>query len=100
MRRRVHNGLPCYGPGLLRSRSASAVRNRGRGFFPAHDDDGAAVVQWSKRHPRADPLDRGSVLISGDSLGTPKISGIDRWLTTISDIGHAEKRQISVTGHE
>src|SRR5258707_12513845 len=100
MRRRLQDVLPCYWPGLFRARSASALRDRGRGFFPAHDDDRAAVVQWSKRRRRADPLDRGSVLISGDSLGTPKISGIDRWLTTISDIGNAEKAQISVNGHE
>src|SRR6266851_3427733 len=100
MRRRLQNVLPCYWPGLLRSPSASALRDRGRGFFPAHDDDRAAVVQWSKRRPRADPLDRGSVLISGDSLGTPKILGIDRWLTTISDIGHTEKRQMFSERHE
>jgi hypothetical protein len=38
-------------------------RDRGRGFFPAHDDDHAAVVQWGKRRRGADPLDQGSILI-------------------------------------
>ena len=62
-------------PGLLHARSASALRDRGRGFFAAHDDDCAAVVQWSKRSRGADPLDRGEHSDSGDSLGQPELLG-------------------------
>jgi len=44
-------------------RSASALRDRSRGFFPAHDDDRAAVVQWSKRRREVDGLEQSSILM-------------------------------------
>src|SRR5438270_12002046 len=79
MRRRLQNVLPCYWPGLLRARSASALRNRGRGFFPTRDDDRVAIVQWSKRRRGVDPLDRGEDSDSGDSLGAPGVLGSWSW---------------------